>query len=392
MPPSPLGPGHTPHIARLDVLRAMAFLGVYMVHMLGPFPFFKLTWNGNLLNYSKWPAELYPLLPIAFGWLGVPLFFVLSGFCIHYSTLRRKAPLQTGDFYWRRFLRIYPAYFACVVVCSILSPWLPEKYFDAWQVISHILMIHNFTKYTFVGLNGSLWSLGVEFQFYLLYPLLILALRRRMNWGQCLAISLVFNACLQIVFSLTSEPYAMNHTRATWSFPLVTWCDWILGAALAEAYVERKPLFPRVNLWLIGSAIMLLISLNIRVLNVQAFLFASVFFTVVMQRYLFTTAPLRWIERCLVPIGIISYSLYLWHGPVMMLVEVWGSKHHAYSTLFGQGFYIATVTSLFLFPLAWLSYRVFEVAAPAALRALVEKRKALASVPVGKPEILEREG
>ena len=95
-----------------------------------------------------------------------------------------------------------------------------------------------------------------------------------------------------------------------------------------------------------------------------------------MQRYLVTRAPLLWIERRLVPIGLISYSLYLWHGPVLMLVEGWGAKYHAYSTPLGEAIYILTVGSLFLFPFAWLSHRVLEVAAPAALRAAVEKRKA----------------
>ena len=114
------GPTHTPHIARLDVLRALAFLGVFTFHMTGPFLFLKITWNGNWADFSAWPPVLYGLLPVAFGWLGVPLFFVLSGFCIHYSTLKRTAPFATGDFYWRRFLRIYPAYFVCVVVKTAL--------------------------------------------------------------------------------------------------------------------------------------------------------------------------------------------------------------------------------------------------------------------------------
>jgi peptidoglycan/LPS O-acetylase OafA/YrhL len=375
------GPTHTPHIARLDVLRALAFLGVYFFHMTGPFLFLKLTWNGQFIDYSHWPRDLYPLLPIAFGWQGVTLFFVLSGFCIHYATLRRKTPFTTGDFYWRRFLRIYPAYIVCVAVCSVLSPWLPVKYFNAWQVVAHVFMVHNFFKFTFAGINGALWSLAVESQFYLLYPLLILWMRRRLSWGQCLIVALAFNLCFQIYFSLTSEAYAMNPVRTTWSFPLVTWCDWILGACLADAYVSGRPLFPRGNLWLAGSAIMLLIALNIRSLNVQGYLFGSVFFAALMQRYLAVSGPLLLVERLLASIGLISYSLYLWHGPVLQLVEVWGAIHHVYSTPLGQGIYIVLVASAILFPLAWISYQLLEVAGPAALRNAVAKWKSRRAVP-----------
>lgn len=386
MASSPAGLKHTPHIARLDVLRALAFLGVFTFHMTGPFLFLKITWSGNWADLSKWPPELYWMLPVGFGWLGVPLFFVLSGFCIHYSTLKRKTPFTTGDFYWRRFLRIYPAYVVCVVVCALLSPWLPEKYSDgwgqvSWQLITHLLMIHNFTKMTFAGLNGALWSLGVEAQFYLLYPLLLLGMKHRwrLSWGQCLAVALALNFVLFAYFSLTSKPYEMNHTRPTFSFPLVTWCTWVLGAALAEAYVEGKPLFTRPNAWLVGSAAMLVLALLYRPLYVQGYLFGSVFFAVVMQRYLALHAPLVIVERLLAPVGLISYSLYLWHGPALQLVELGGSLFRVYSTPLEQAIYIVLAGSSLLFPVAWLSYRLFEVSAPKWIALAAPKRNEAAS-------------
>jgi peptidoglycan/LPS O-acetylase OafA/YrhL len=371
------GPSHTPHIARLDVLRALAFLGVYTFHMTGPFPALKLTWNGNWFNYAHWPAVLYPLLPVGMGWLGVPLFFVLSGFCIHYSTLKRggEGNFSTGDFYWRRWLRIYPAYFVCVVVCALLSPWLLIKYFNGWQVVAHLFMVHNFLKMTFEGLNGPLWSLGVEAQFYLLYPFLLLVMRRRLSWGQCLGVALVLNLVLATWFSLKSQPYEMTPIRPTFSFPLVTWCDWILGAALAEAYVEGKPLFTRPNAWLVGSGALLLLAMNFRPLYVQGFLFGSVFFAVMMQRYLSWRAPLGGLERALAPIGLISYSLYLWHQPVQLLVVRWGYEHRLDQTPVLFAVFNAVVASLFLFPLAWLSYRVFETAVPRWLAGLAKKKR-----------------
>jgi len=363
------------HISRLDVLRAAAFLAVFTFHISGSFPFFKLTWTGVFLDYSAWPKETLFLLPVSFGWLGVALFFVLSGFCIHYSTLRRKTAFTTPDFYWRRFLRIYPAYIVCLIVVTILSPWLPIRYFNFWQIASHVLMVHNFFKATFFGLNGVLWSLGVETQFYLLYPLLIYLVHRRMSWSQCLVMALIFNIFFQIYFSLTAEAYAMTPVRTTWSFPLVTWCDWILGACLAEAYVKKEPVFRREGLWLAGSGIMLIIALNIRTLNVQAYLFSSVFFAVLMQRYLSIQAPLNRIERGLVPVGLVSYSLYLWHQPILLLLDEWASAHHLYTTPLRQAFIEVVAGTAFLAPIAVISYYLFEIGAPAWIRAACAKRE-----------------
>ncbi len=378
--PAP-GPAHTPHIARLDVLRALAFLAVFTSHMTGPFVVFKPLWQGWWRDYSHCPPVLYPIMAISEGWLGVPLFFVLSGFCIHYSTMKRapKEAFRTGDFYWRRFLRIYPAYFVCVLICTALAPWLSPKYFNGWQVITHLLMIHNFIKMTFGGLNGPLWSLGVESQFYLLYPFLLLFMRRRLSWGQCLGVALVFNSVLQIYFCLTSQPYELTHTRPTFSFPLVTWCDWILGAALAESYVEGRRLFTRPALWLIGSALMVVLALNFRLLFVQGYLFGSVFFAVMMQQYLAWRTPLAWVERALAPIGLISYSLYLWHVPVLSLVEMWGHSLGLDATPLLFAAWNAALASAVVFPLAWLSYRTLETAVPKWLATVAKKKRASAT-------------
>jgi len=381
--PTP-GPAHTPHIARLDVLRALAFLGVYTFHMTGPFPALKLTWNGNWFNYANWPPVLYWLLPVGMGWLGVPLFFVLSGFCIHYSTLKRGGAghFSTGDFYWRRWLRIYPTYFVCVIVCALLAPWLPIKYFSNWQeatgqLTTHLLMIHNLVKMTFEGINGPMWSLGVEAQFYLLYPFLLLVMRRRLSWGQCLCVALALNFLIATWLSFKSHAYEMTPIRSTFSFPLVTWCDWILGAMLAEAYVEGRPLFRRPALWLLGSGALLLFAMNFRPLYVQGFLFSSVFFAAMMQGYLSWRSPLAWVERALAPVGLISYSLYLWHQPVQLLVMRWGQTRGLDNAPVVFAVYNAVVASVILFPLAWLSYRVLETAVPRWLATMAKKKRAV---------------
>jgi peptidoglycan/LPS O-acetylase OafA/YrhL len=361
----------TPHIARLDVLRALAFLGVVAFHVSLAFPAMAVTWTHDVVDLSRWSVGRALLLPVSLGWLGVPLFFVLSGFCIHYSTLKRGGTIAVGEFYGRRFLRIYPAYLACVLVCAALERWLPYPDFSRWQVVSHVLMIHNFFDATLLGLNSPLWSLAVEMQFYLLYPFLLLVMRRRLSWGGCLAVALAASVAWQLGWSMVSAPDDIFIMRPAFCSPVMTWCVWILGAALAEAYVEQRRLFGRSGAWLVASGVLTLVSVALRPMEVQSYLFSSVFFAVLMQHYLEVRRPLLAVERALVPVGVISYSLYLWHSPILALTQRLAWTKLAHLGVWAQLAFAAAAVPLALLVVGWLSYRVLEVAVPAWLRAWV---------------------
>jgi peptidoglycan/LPS O-acetylase OafA/YrhL len=370
------------HIPRLDVLRALAFLSVFAFHLTARFAHTAVPWHGLFRDYSAWPRNIFFLFPLNFGWLGVALFYVLSGFCIHYATLRRRTPFTLRDFYWRRFLRIYPAYIVAVLVFSALAPWLPYHYFNVWQVVAHVLMVHNFLKATMFGIDGVLWSLAVEMQFYLLYPFLLHLARRWGGLDRCLVMSLALNVAFQIYFSFREQSF--NPIRTTWGFPLMTWCCWILGACLADAHVHGRRLFPRGIPWLIFSGVMLVGVLNFKIACCQAFLFGSVFFTVLMQQYLLVRAPLFRVERMFLPVGLISYSLYLLHEPILMLVNAWGVRHHAFATPWQHAFFEIPVTTIILGLLSWASYYFLEVRAPAAIRDFAARRK-LTAKPIPLP-------
>ena len=111
------------------------------------------------------------LLVVSHGWLGVNLFFMLSGFLITGILLgSRERPHYFRNFYIRRVLRIMPLYFACVIVWSIFykgyGPYfLLSSVFGAnmrWPL--HIRVPHG---------PGGLWSLAIEEQFYLVWPLIV---------------------------------------------------------------------------------------------------------------------------------------------------------------------------------------------------------------------------
>ena len=132
--------------------------------------------------------------------------------------------------------------------------------------------------------------------------------------------------------------------------------------------MKGEHLFPREKTWLIFSALMLVLAVNFRPLNAQAFLFASVFSAVLIQFYVTKSSPLNLIERLLVPIGLVSYSLYLWHGPAIRLMDYWGRRAGLYQGPLSHVIFDFVMATLILIPVVWLSYRYMEVGAGRFLR------------------------
>ena len=169
-PPPARRPGAIPE---LDGLRGIAILLVLLRHGVRPF------WGGT--------GSLYPIgswdfgIPLVNGWMGVDLFFVLSGFLIAHHILRRSAGpvarVAWVDYCRRRLLRIVPAYYAVLLLVALvpMSFYPVDRDGIGLRLAYHLLFLQDYLPSDLVV---AFWSLGVEVKFYLAAPLLLLAVTR----------------------------------------------------------------------------------------------------------------------------------------------------------------------------------------------------------------------
>ncbi|MGH9549564.1 MAG: acyltransferase family protein, partial [Terriglobales bacterium] len=184
-------PSRDHHLNALTGVRAFAALWVLVFH----------SWEnaGSPSLRIAFAARALDLTPLAtFGWIGLDVFFVLSGFlltrqaCLKLASSANDPPKQGfasafgekyASYLRRRILRVYPAYYACVTVLLVLAATgvylrLPGKL----ELLLHLGMVHNFIEKYIATMNGVFWTMPFEWQFYLIFPLLFLLLRRYGAW------------------------------------------------------------------------------------------------------------------------------------------------------------------------------------------------------------------
>lgn len=165
----PLGSGPQ-EIAALDGLRALAALSVLVYHALATANA-KIILGGHDLTWAWFYTES-----------GVDLFFTLSGFLLFLPYARailggRAAP-NAREFYRRRALRILPAYYVCLAVVTLTQFSVYASRVGAENVLAHLLLLHDIAPAFNRTISGPFWTLAVEWQFYLILPLIAWGIAR----------------------------------------------------------------------------------------------------------------------------------------------------------------------------------------------------------------------
>ncbi|MEG3149067.1 acyltransferase family protein [Sphingomonas sp. ZT3P38] len=331
-------PHHAAYRREIDGLRAIAVLAVVLFHA----------------RIRGFPG----------GFVGVDVFLVISGYLITQLILRESAEgrFTLIGFYERRVRRILPALLA-MLAASGIAAWilLPADFRDFGESLAAIALFGS--NLLFWGQEGYFrltteatpllhtWSLAVEEQFYILFPALLLLVRR---WPGRLRLTLFATALASFAYSLWA---VQADPGAAFYSPLSRAWEFLAGALLATEWLpppRRRALGDTIallGLAAIGHAIWTLSERAIfpglnavePVLGAAAILYG-------------TQAPGSRIAgllsaRPLVGIGLISYSLYLWHWPLI----VFGNYY-----LLGPYRYVRLAMVLLAFPLAWLSWRYIE--------------------------------
>ena len=261
-------------------------------------------------------------VPRVFAWLDygqavVAVFITVSGFCL--ALPQASSGQWTVDaraFYLRRARRILPPYYATVgiaiLLCSVylaLGPFRdPVAEFSLAAVMSHLLLVQNWMPQQMYTLDGPLWSVALECQIYLLFPLLVL-LCRRFGIGVMLAVSLGTSVVVFRAFHALGEPQFL------FCFALG-----LLSAKLG--FAESRPWVP---LLLTGAGIaayMLTPQPSITEQEVCASLASAGLIAWCCRRP--ASAPRRLLEwKPLAWVGTFSYSMYLIHALAFPPVWIW---------------------------------------------------------------------
>jgi peptidoglycan/LPS O-acetylase OafA/YrhL len=319
------------HFELIDLLRAFAALSVVVYHVIEHTGWQAFPYNGVLSVFRV-------------GWIGVDLFFVISGFVIGlsaYNAVERNGAWNfQSAFFKRRLLRIVPLYYFTLLVCIVFLQ--PNALFgNFWpDLLTHILFIHNFFLPFHGSINGSAWSLGTEMQFYILMLLIAPLLVSRWNAQVLMLLLIITWAWRATVYLLvdTDTPYGVFpiFIAATQLPGMLDLFAIGLGLALfakSERFhqIHKKTSF-RVTMTIV-TLTLVLSSLHILRSNIAYWddpwmvvfwrtLMGSAFGTLLLLAISFElkSTP-KLIFKPFLYLGTISYGIYLWHLPVIISLK-----------------------------------------------------------------------
>jgi peptidoglycan/LPS O-acetylase OafA/YrhL len=308
-----------PRNVQLDCLRGVAILLVISRHTI-------------LFRAPGWDAPV-----VQFGWAGVDLFFVLSGFLISgllFSEFRQKGSIRFARFALRRALKIYPAFYVLVLLTILIR----ILYHRPEPILRPFLNDLFFLQSYYPGTYGHFWSLSVEEHFYIFLPVLMYLMirlsapRRRPDPFCYFPVVFLFIAALLLSFRL----WTSSHIPFSWQthlFPTHLRIDSLLfGVVLsymAHFHAEkfwrltrpRYPLLLLVGFFFISPGFLLTQETPWMYTYGSSLLylgFGAILIGTLAAPIESAPQAVRFVFRWLGFIGGFSYSIYLWHIPLLI--------------------------------------------------------------------------
>ena len=306
----------------INGLRALAIVGVFQVHTVEESYAHQGTLVGDFLLNT---------------WIGVNLFFILSGLVLYLPFADGK-PINLKEFYIKRWLRLMPLFFICTFLCTIFF-FTPNPQWRTGESIWYLLaLVINtfFGTWFFIAndvsppWNGSLWTICVEIWMSAAFPLFVIA-ARRLNIAMVTVIMITVMVGFKLIFLEQHSPEPLWRI----SVYLHALCEMAIGMVLASAIVRQNSLYhfgsraptclmtagfviivlfahsftkiapkaviqhiePLYNLWLDTGLFIFLLG----VISGKGFL-----------NRILTITPVQWL-------GIGCYSFYVWHMPILLI-------------------------------------------------------------------------
>ena len=310
-----------------------------------------------------------------FGHLAVAAFIVISGFCLELSLFAREngALKSASRFYGRRAMRILPPYYACLAISTYIAfsvtqrqvgiPFIQYLPVDRATILSHVFLVHNFAVDWMYKINGVLWSIAIEAQLYIVFPLLVLGINRL---GRIITLAAVSGIAYGTILWAPQAP-----KMYVWYAPLFVAGMVAAHLAFKPGKIGRQPFVASLASLGCFCGCYYAISHHWSFYVGDVYIGAGIAFVC----YAMIGAPRGPIYRFLilkpiVALGTFSYSLYLMHHPIAQVLYAcrpsWAKQE---VSLF---FFFVACLPVILFG-CWLFYLLFE-------RPFIPKRNQKATV------------
>jgi peptidoglycan/LPS O-acetylase OafA/YrhL len=348
-------------------------------------------------QFSNGPSLVLPLPGIVLdltplfkcGYFGVDLFFVLSGFLLsvpfHRAALESKPRPSLKHFWIHRCRRVLPAYWLQLLILTVAFAWLGQ--FDRITpriLVAHAALVQNVVPWLVPLLNPVYWSMPIEWDFYLVLPLLALFVAR-CRWPLALAFALVFVFAFRVLcyWSLTDTALTTFIGYGDIQQLPARLDQFVVGICAAWVCASRPLSRRRAATCLLGGIVAITVlvwvaaargdfiaTADVPYLFVHHSLTAVAFGLLVLGASGSTRiGSLLFANRGMTFLGVISYSLYLWHYPLLQVAQYTGATNGAHAPAWIMVLGVVVPAILLA---AWLSYRYVErpflrAAAPATL-------------------------
>ncbi len=330
-------------IDALDGMRALAMLMVFWFHAweFSGRPSLPLQFFGYTFDFAHHLREN----------TRVDFFVVLSGFCLFLPIAKRPERAGAFDavaFYWQRVRRIVPAYYAALAFAALLPAVLviatralgiPARWQELpslWDLVSHLLFIHTLFPSTWDSVNGSLWTMGLEAQFYLVFPVLVWGLHK---WGRRFAVGVILASFVyRIAASLLTAEADWTTQFLFTAFFMGRIAQFLFGVAVAWHVCRLHRTGVVLGGWA-GAALVALgcMAYALAVMPLPGFLamfplrntLLGVAFSLMIAGVVSSRTPLRKVfeNRVIAFLGTISYSLFLLHQPTAWYLSEFAHKY-----------------------------------------------------------------